>query len=77
MVTQPANTGITMIKRNAVISHDQTKIGIFIIVIPGARKFRMVTITLIAPKMEEIPIKCTERIKKSVELGPNVVDNGA
>jgi hypothetical protein len=56
MVTAPASTGITAIKRYAVISQDQVNSGILSRFMPGARMFMMVTITLIAPMMEETPI---------------------
>ena len=67
MVTAPAKTGITAISKNAVINHVHTNSGIFIQVIPGARILKMVTITLIAPIMDEIPIMCTENTNKPVE----------
>ena len=70
MVTTPANTGMAMMSRNAVISHVQTNNGIFINVIPGARKLKIVTIMLIAPRIEDIPIRCTPKIRKSVLGGP-------
>ncbi len=56
MVTAPARTGITAISRKAVISQVHTNSGIFIRVMPGARRLNTVTITLMAPMMEEIPI---------------------
>ena len=55
-MTAPARTGITMISRNAVISQVQTNMGIFIRVMPGALMLKMVTMMLIAPSTEEIPI---------------------
>ncbi|MNQ49512.1 hypothetical protein D3C85_634250 [compost metagenome] len=64
MVTQPASTGITAISRKAVISQVQTNSGIFIRVMPGARRLRMVATTLIAPIIELIPIRCTAKMKK-------------
>src|SRR5580704_17424743 len=57
MVTAPASTGMTAIRRYAVISLDQQNSGIFNKFMPGARMFMMVTITLIAPMIEEAPIK--------------------
>ena len=77
MVTAPASTGMTAISKNAVISQVQTNRGSFIQSMPGARMLKMVTMTLTAPMMEETPIMCTERMKKSVDGGPNLVDNGA
>ena len=55
-MTTPASTGITMISRKAVISQVQTNRGIFIRVIPGALRLRMVTMMLIDPNTEEMPI---------------------
>jgi len=45
----------------------QTNKGVLLAVIPGARIFEMVTIKLIAPKIEEIPAKCNEYIAQSTE----------
>ncbi len=45
-----------------MISQDHTNMGIFNSVMPGARMFMMVTMMLIAPMMEEMPIKWTEKI---------------
>ena len=77
MVTAPARTGITAINKYAVMSHDQTNNGIFIKVIPGALIFIIVTITLIAPIIDEAPRICTEKMKKVTLGGAYVVDNGA
>jgi len=63
MVTQPASTGITAISRNAVISQVHTNSGIFIRVMPGARRLRMVATTLIAPMIELMPIRWMAKIK--------------
>jgi len=57
MVTAPANTGITRINRKAVISQVQTNMGSFIIVIPGARMLKIVTMMLIAAMMDDNPSK--------------------
>src|SRR5580693_8790288 len=62
MVTAPASTGITAIKRYAVISHVHTNSGIRNSVMPGARMFMMVTMTLMAPRIEEAPIRWMEKI---------------
>ncbi len=51
-----------------MISQVHTNSGIFIRVMPGARMFRMVTITLIAPITEEIPMRCTEKIRNGNAL---------
>eukprot|EP00036_Acanthoecidae_sp_10tr_P002009 CAMPEP_0182948750 /NCGR_PEP_ID=MMETSP0105_2-20130417/59915_1 /TAXON_ID=81532 ORGANISM="Acanthoeca-like sp., Strain 10tr" /NCGR_SAMPLE_ID=MMETSP0105_2 /ASSEMBLY_ACC=CAM_ASM_000205 /LENGTH=70 /DNA_ID=CAMNT_0025089045 /DNA_START=3444 /DNA_END=3656 /DNA_ORIENTATION=- len=67
MVTAPAKTGITAISKKAVMSQVHTNKGIFIHVMPGARILKMVTMTLIAPIMDEIPIICTENTNNAVE----------
>ena len=63
MVTAPARTGITMINRKAVISQVHTNRGIFISVMPGARRLKIVTMMLMAPRIDEIPIRCTPKIR--------------
>ena len=70
IVTVPASTGMTMISRNAVISQLQTNKGIFINVMPGARRLNIVTMILIAPNTDEIPIRWMPKIRKSVLGGP-------
>lgn len=77
MVTTPASTGITAISRNAVISQVQTNSGIFIRVMPGARRLRMVAITLIAPMIELIPARWMAKMKNVTLCGAKVVDSGA
>ena len=57
MVTAPASTGITAISRYAVISQLHTNSGMRSRLMPGARMFMIVTITLIAPRIEEAPIR--------------------
>ncbi len=61
-MTAPASTGITAISRYAVISQLHTNSGIFSSDMPGARMFMIVTITLIAPMIEDAPIRCTAKI---------------
>ena len=75
-MTAPASTGITAINRNAVISQVHTKSGIFIIVIPGARMFRMVVMMLIEPMIEEAPMMCSAKIARSMP-GPICTVSGA
>jgi hypothetical protein len=67
IVIAPANTGNDNKRRNAVISTDQTKRGILCIKSPGARILKIVTIKLIAPKIEAAPDKCKLKIAKSTE----------
>ena len=68
---------MAVINRNAVISHVQTNSGICINVMPGVRRLKMVTMMLMAPSTEEIPIRWTPKTKKSVLSGPYVVESGA
>ena len=72
MVTAPANTGITAINKKAVINHVHTNNGISIIFMAGARILKIVAIMLIAPIMDEIPNKCTEKIANGNAL-PTVI----
>jgi len=65
MVIAQASTGITATSRKAVISQVHTNIGSFIIVMPGARRLRMVTMMLIAPMIDEMPRMWTARIDMS------------
>jgi hypothetical protein len=65
----PARTGRESNSRIAVSSTDHTKRGIWSIVIDGERIFKMVEIKLIAPRIEEIPARCREKIAKST-AGP-------
>jgi len=65
----PARTGRDNNKRIAVIKTDQTKRGIISKVIEGVRIFIIVEIKFTAPKIEEIPAICKEKIVKST-AGP-------
>src|SRR5476649_2423241 len=76
MVIAPASTGITAISKNAVISQVQTNIGIFISVMPGARKFRIVTTMLIEPIIDDAPRMWIAKIPRSIP-GPIWTDSGA
>src|SRR3984893_6087450 len=75
MVTAAANTGITAISRYAVISQDQANSGIFSRFMPGARMFMMVTMTLIAPMIEEAPIMWMAKISMG-KASPVCRDSG-
>jgi len=66
-VIAPAKTGNERSSKKAVINTDQTNNGVLFAVIPGARIFVIVTIKLIAPKIEETPAKCKEYIAQSTE----------
>jgi hypothetical protein len=66
-VIAPANTGRDKSKRIAVITTDHTNKGIRSKVIPSDRILITVVIKFTAPKIEEIPAKCKEKIAKSTE----------
>jgi len=57
IVIAPANTGNDSRSNQAVIQTAQTNRGVRLAVIPGARIFVIVTMKLIAPKIEETPAK--------------------
>jgi len=57
MVIAPARTGSEVTRRIDVTSTDQTNKGILKRVIALGLIFRMVTIILIEPKIEEIPAR--------------------
>jgi hypothetical protein len=69
MVMAAARTGKDRRRRKAVTKTDQTKSGIVYISIPRQRMLRMVTIKLIAPKMDEAPERWRLKIAKST-AGP-------
>src|SRR5665213_1097087 len=50
--------------------------GIFISVMPGARMFRMVTMMLIEPMMDEAPMRCMAKMVESMDI-PICSDSGA
>lgn len=62
----PARTGSERRSRSAVIPTDQTNNGIRSSDIFAARMLIMVVIKLIAPRIEEAPAKCKEKIDKSI-----------
>jgi hypothetical protein len=65
----PANTGKESNNRIAVINTDHTNKGICSNFIWGLRMFRIVEIKLIAPRIEDTPAMCKEKIVKST-AGP-------
>lgn len=67
IVIAPANTGRESKRRIAVINTDHTKRGIRSMNIPGARILITVEIKLMAPRIDEAPAKCKEKIAKSTE----------
>lgn len=69
IVIAPAKTGKDKRSKIAVINTDQTNKGIRSNVIPIERMLIIVVIKLIAPKIDEAPAKCNEKIAISTE-GP-------
>ena len=69
MVIAPARTGSDSSSRNTVTRIDQTNSGILCRVMPGARMLKMVVMKLIAPRIDEAPAMCSEKIAKSI-AGP-------
>jgi hypothetical protein len=59
-VIAPASTGKDSKSKKAVIKTAQTNKGVRLAVIPGARILLIVTIKLIAPKIDDTPAKCNE-----------------
>lgn len=74
----PASTGRDRSNRTAVISTDQTNRGISSIVDLVGRMFRIVVMKLIAPRIEDTPAKCSEKIVISTEdpAWKMLLDNG-
>lgn len=68
MVIAPAKTGSERRSKIAVIKTDQGNIGMEYKSMPYIRKFIIVLIKLIAPRSEEIPAKCKEKMAKSTAL---------
>jgi hypothetical protein len=67
IVIAPASTGRDNKSKIAVIKTDQTNRGILSNNIPGARILIIVEIKFTAPRIEEIPAKCNEKIDRSTE----------
>jgi hypothetical protein len=69
-VIAPAKTGKDSNNNTAVITTDQTNNGMRSKVIPGLRILTTVVMKLTAPKIEETPAKCSEKIAKSTDEPP-------
>jgi len=69
MVIAPAKTGRDSRSRNAVMRTLHTNSGITYRGIPWARILKIVTIKLIAPRIEDIPARCKLKMLKST-AGP-------
>jgi hypothetical protein len=78
IVIAPAKTGKDNNNKKAVIKTAQTNNGVLLEVIPGHLIFIIVTIKLIAPKIEETPAICKLKIAKSTEAPecPCILDKG-
>lgn len=64
----PASTGRDNNSNSAVMNTDHTNNGIRSNVMLFIRMFIMVVMKLIAPKIEEIPARCREKIPRSTAL---------
>ena len=73
----PASTGSDSSSMKAVTSMAQANSGMRCRVMPGARMLKMVVMKLMAPRMEDAPDRCTDRMTKST-AGPGwpTVENG-
>jgi hypothetical protein len=69
LVGSPASTGKESKSKKAVIKTLHTNSGITYSGIPGARILKIVTIKLIAPRIEDIPARCRLKMLKST-AGP-------
>jgi len=66
-VIAPASTGRDRSRSTVVIRTAQAKRGIASSTRPKARRFPRVLIKLIAPRIDETPARCREKIAKSTE----------
>ena len=67
IVIAPASTGRLSSNMMAVKNTDQTKRGISSATRPDPRMFIIVAIKLIAPRIEDTPAKCRDRMAKSTD----------
>lgn len=65
----PAKTGNAKSKSTAVINTDHTNSGMFSIIIEDVRILMIVEIKFVAPRIDDTPAKCREKIVKST-AGP-------
>ncbi len=75
MVIAPASTGIASSSRNTVTRIDHTNSGILCSVMPGARMLKMVVMKLIAPRIEEAPARCSDRMRE-IDRRPGMPGDG-
>src|SRR3954465_2815282 len=76
IVTAPASTGITASSKYAVMSHDQQKSGIFINVMPGARRLRIVVMMLIEPMIDDAPMIWIAKNVRAMLIGASTDSGG-
>lgn len=69
IVIPAANTGRDKSSRTAVINTDQTNKGVWYCVVEDGFILIIVVIKLIAPRIEDTPAKCSEKIARSTD-GP-------
>ena len=65
IVIAPAKTGKDKSSRMAVINTDQTNNGIWSIFIVPVRIFNTVEMKLMAPRIDEAPARCNEKMAES------------
>lgn len=68
IVMAPARTGSAKRSRIVVIKMDHRNRGIRSKVIIVGRMFKIVVIKLMAPRIDEIPARCSEKIVKSTDV---------
>jgi len=76
IVIPAANTGKDNNNKKAVIKTAHANKGIKFIFIPGTLILKIVTMKLIAPKIEDIPAKCKLNIAKSTDASEAIALNG-
>src|SRR5690606_5757664 len=75
IVTAPASTGSVAVSRSAVIHQVHTNSGMCSSDMPGARMFMTVTMTLMAPMIEEAPIRWMAKMAMGM-LSPAWMESG-
>lgn len=67
IVIPAASTGSERSRRTAVMSTDHTNRGVWYWVIAGGFILMIVVMKLIAPRMEDTPARCREKIVRSTD----------
>ena len=76
MVMAPASTGSASSSRKAVTRIDQANSGMRCRVMPGARMLKMVVMKLMAPRIDEAPARCSEKMARSMPAPCWIVSGG-